>query len=109
VCDILRADLRQLRARHRNPTNILQLSLLWERPRSRKSCQGEGAMLTFYTQWDIGETMLLRCGKDGPFEGQPEPLDRLVSYYNLAIGGRGCIDLCTGRLQQKARMYNRRS
>jgi hypothetical protein len=66
-------------------------------------------MLTFYTQWDVGNTMLLRCGKVAPAESQPEQHDRLISYYNVAIGGRGRIDLCTGRLKQKARMHNRRS
>jgi hypothetical protein len=66
-------------------------------------------MLTFYTQWDVGDTMLFHCGKGGPSESQPEQRDRLISYYNVAIGGRGRIDLCTGRVQQQARTHNHRS
>jgi hypothetical protein len=60
-------------------------------------------MITFYTQWDVGDTVLLRCGS-GILPGNRRAHGRhLPSYYNVAISGRGRIDLRTGRLNGRRR------
>ena len=60
-------------------------------------------MITFDTQWDVGNTVLLRCGS-GFLSGNRRNQDNhLIGYYNVAITGRGRIDLRTGQLNDRKR------
>jgi hypothetical protein len=96
---MLRTDRRELPARDRDRVNLLQLPMLPRWDRSECSTPREGFMTMSDCQ---ARADLLWVGIDALVE-QCDRNRKPVSYYEIAIGGRGRIDVRTGRLEQRGR------
>jgi hypothetical protein len=60
-------------------------------------------MRVIYTQWDVGDTVMV-VRDNGASAGDRRGPDRqLVSYYRVAVAGSGRIDLQTGQLNDRRR------
>ena len=99
---------RQLRARDRNTLNLLRLRLLLLCERSNDSKPCEGIMKMLCTQLDTCATvLLLQCDGVAPSESEITEPGAQISYYNIAVAGRGRINLRTGLFDQRTATYRK--